>query len=30
MRHMDDEVKDLGAENMKKFWKLEEIDELGF
>ncbi|TDL24877.1 hypothetical protein BD410DRAFT_744576 [Rickenella mellea] len=30
MRHMDDEVKDLGAENMKKYWKLEEIDELGF
>ncbi|KAL6302105.1 hypothetical protein BKA93DRAFT_827748 [Sparassis latifolia] len=24
--HLDDEVKDLSAENMKKHWKLEELD----
>ena len=25
-RHLDEEVADLGAENMKKYWKLEEVD----
>ncbi|KIY73083.1 hypothetical protein CYLTODRAFT_387548 [Cylindrobasidium torrendii FP15055 ss-10] len=24
-RHLDDEVKDLGAENMKKYWTLDEV-----
>lgn len=28
MRHLDEEVKDLGAENMKKYWTLEEVDRM--
>jgi len=26
MRHLDEEVADLGAENMKKYWTLQEVD----
>jgi len=26
--HLDDEVKDLGGENMKKYWKVEELDSI--
>ncbi|KZT72080.1 hypothetical protein DAEQUDRAFT_723246 [Daedalea quercina L-15889] len=26
--HLDQEVQDLGAENMKKYWKLEELDQI--
>ncbi|KLO09122.1 hypothetical protein SCHPADRAFT_1000496 [Schizopora paradoxa] len=28
LRHLDEEVKDLQAENMKKYWKLEEVDRI--
>ncbi|EIN11918.1 hypothetical protein PUNSTDRAFT_132064 [Punctularia strigosozonata HHB-11173 SS5] len=28
-RHLDEEVADLSGENMKKYWKLEEVDRLG-
>lgn len=27
--HLDDEVKELGAENMRKYWTLDEMDMLG-
>jgi len=30
MAHLDEEVEDLKAENMKKYWKLEELDVLPF
>ncbi|KAI5118926.1 hypothetical protein M0805_003750 [Coniferiporia weirii] len=28
MRHLDEEVADLSAENMKKYWTLEEVDRI--
>lgn len=28
-QHLDDEVKELGAENMRKYWTLSEINMLG-
>lgn len=28
-QHLDDEVKELGAENMRKYWTLAEINTLG-
>ncbi|OCH92287.1 hypothetical protein OBBRIDRAFT_791398 [Obba rivulosa] len=27
-KHLDEEVEDLSGENMKKYWKLEEVDKL--
>jgi len=30
MRHLDEEVEDLGAENMKKYWTLQEVERLMF
>ncbi|KAJ3571857.1 hypothetical protein NP233_g3478 [Leucocoprinus birnbaumii] len=29
-KHLDEEVVQLGAENMRKYWTIEEIDRLGF
>ncbi len=28
LRHLKEEVQDLRAENMKKYWKLEEVDRI--
>jgi len=28
LRHLDEEVQDLQAENMKKYWKIEEVDRI--
>lgn len=28
MRHLDEEVEDLAGENMKKYWTLEELNEI--
>lgn len=28
LRHLDEEVEDLQAKNMKKYWKLEEVDRI--
>lgn len=28
--HLDDEVRELGAENMRRFWSVEEVRGLGF
>lgn len=28
--HLDEEVVQLGAENMRKFWTMEEVDRMGF
>lgn len=28
MRHLDEEVQDLSAENLKKYWTLEELDKI--
>jgi hemerythrin-like domain-containing protein len=29
-QHLDEEVKELGAENMRKYWKLEELRQIPF
>lgn len=28
MRHLDEEVRDLQADNMKKYWTLQEVDRI--